>query len=81
MTWNYRVVRVKDEDQDGGYRYEFYEVFYNDDGSLMGYADPFTFSETVEGLQELANNLLEATAKPFIDESEFGDLEDVEVDL
>lgn len=81
MTWNYRVIRIKDEDQEGGYRYEFAEVFYKDDGSLMGYADPFTFSETLEGLQQLADQLLVAAAQPVIDESEFGDLEDVEVEL
>lgn len=81
MKWNHRIIRIKDDDQSGGYRYEFKEVFYNDDGGLMGYADPFMWSEDVAGMQELVDRLTEATTKPAIDESEFGDLEDVEVEL
>ena len=76
MKWNHRVIRIKDDDQEGGYRYEFAEVLYKDDGSLMGYADAFMFSETLDGLQELADRLAEATTKPVIDREEFGPLED-----
>jgi hypothetical protein len=71
MKWNHRVIRFKDDDQEGGYRYEFAEVFYKDDGSLMGYANAFMFSETLDGLQELTDRLTEATTKPVLDEGEF----------
>lgn len=81
MTWNFRVVRFKDEDQEGGYRHEFVEVFYNEDGSLMGYSDPYLYSETVEGMQELAARLSDAAANRVIDEEEFGELHDFEVEL
>ena len=81
MTWNFRVVRFKDEDQEGGYRHEFVEVFYNEDGSLMGYSDPYLYSETLEGMQELAARLSDAAANPVIDEEEFGELHDFEVEL
>ena len=76
MKWNHRIVRFKDDDVEGGYRYEFAEVFYKEDGSLMGYADPFLWSETLDGLQELTDRLTEATTKPVIDREEFGPLED-----
>ncbi len=71
MTWNHRVIRIKDDDQEGGYRYEFKEVYYHDDGTLMAYGDPFLWSEDLEGMQELAERLLKATTQPVLDENEF----------
>lgn len=71
MTWNHRVIRFKDKDADGGYRYEFREVFYNDEGEKTGYSNVFMFSEDVAGMQELADRLLKATAEPVLDESDF----------
>lgn len=71
MNWNHRVVRFKDENVDGGYRYEFKEVFYNDDGEKTGYSDVFLWSEDIFGMQELAEHLQIATTKKPIDESEF----------
>lgn len=69
MFWNHRVIRFKDES--GDVFHKFAEVFYNDDGSLMGYHDPFMWSEDVDGMQELADRLLKATALPVLDESDF----------
>jgi len=37
MSWNYRVMELTDE-LEGKY-YEIKEVYYNRDGSLMGYCD------------------------------------------
>lgn len=71
MNWNHRVIRFKDENIDGGYRHEFKEVFYDDNGNKKGYSNAFLWSEDVFGLQELAERLLIATAKKPIDESEF----------
>lgn len=83
MYWNHRVVRTKDDNVASGYRYEVKEVFYYDDdhddigkrNALMGYADAFTWSEDVAGLQELADQLLKATALPVLDATDFPDLE------
>jgi hypothetical protein len=68
MSWNHRIVR---ETKDGETFYKFAEVFYSDDGSLMGYSDVFMWSEDVEGMQWIADKLNEAAAKPPLDESEF----------
>ena len=71
MEWNHRVVRFKDEDIKGGYRHEFKEVFYNDDGELTGYTDVFMWGEDVAEMQELGDRLLKASALPVLDESDF----------
>lgn len=71
MFWNHRVIRFKDES--GDVFHKFAEVFYEDDGSLMGYHDPFMWSEDVDGMQELADRLLKATALPVLDESDFAE--------
>lgn len=71
MFWNHRVIRFKDET--GEVFHKFAEVFYEDDGSLMGYHDPFMWSEDVDGMQELADRLLKATALPVLDQSDFAE--------
>ena len=71
MNWNHRVVRFKDENVDGGYRYEFKEVFYDDEGKATGYSNAFLWSEDAFGMQELAERLLMATTKKPLDESDF----------
>ena len=42
-----------------------------DDGKLMGYHDPFMWSEDISGMQKLAERLLKATTQPALDESDF----------
>ena len=37
MSWNYRIVEFDDIDE--GKYFEIKEVYYNRDGSLMGYCD------------------------------------------
>jgi hypothetical protein len=69
MYWNHRVIRFKDES--GDVFHKFAEVFYEDDGTLMGYHDPFMWSEDIAGMQELADHLLKATAQPVLEESDF----------
>ena len=75
MNWNHRVVRVKDNISDdcNPYRYEFKEVFYDDNGNKTGYANAFMWSEDIEGMQELAERLLKATKQPVLDETDFPD--------
>ena len=71
MFWNHRVIRFKDET--GEVFHKFAEVFYEDDGKLMGYHDPFMWSEDIVGMQELADRLLKATALPVLDQSDFAE--------
>jgi len=71
MNWNHRVIRFKDQNSDSGYRYEFKEVFYDDEGNKTGYSNPFMWSEDIEGMQELAERLLKATTQPVLEESDF----------
>ena len=70
MHWNHRLIRFT-EPGDTEVFHKFAEVYYNDDGTLMGYSEPFMLSETVEGMQELAERLLKATTLPVLDESDF----------
>lgn len=71
MNWNHRVIRFKDQNSDSGYRHEFREVFYDDEGNKTGYSNPFMWSEDIEGMQELAERLLKATTQPVLEESDF----------
>lgn len=73
MNWNHRVIRFKDENVDGGYRYEFKEVFYDNKGNATGYSNAFLWSEDTFGMQELAERLSIAATKKPIDESDFSD--------
>ena len=67
MSWNYRVVEFEDIDE--GKYYELKEVYYNRDGSLMGYCDATvsggTFAELVRVLDMMKadahKTLLKAT--------------------
>lgn len=74
MHWNYRVMELKDVE--GETFFNLAEVYYEDDGSLMGYVDkaePFLFygdegddkarAEYYEGLLE---NLKKAIEKPVL---------------
>ena len=69
MNWNHRLIRFKEPGSDDVF-YKFAEVFY-EDGKLIDYHDPFMWSETVEGMQGLAQRLLKATTQPVLDESDF----------
>ena len=70
MYWNHRVIRFT-EPETGDTFLKFAEVFYEDDGKLMGYHDPFMWSEDIEGMQELAEQLLRATTLRVLNESDF----------
>lgn len=71
MTWNYRIVRYRDE---GGYG--LHEVYYDDDGQPWAMTEkPCGFACHVEegpvGVQEsLATALEDATQRPVLDEPE-----------
>ena len=70
MTWNYRVVRFKAEDETGEY-YEVKEVFYDVGGKPVGYSNATCGADTYDGLFKVMGMMQSAHAKPVIDESEF----------
>lgn len=73
MTWNHRVLRHVDGWGDA--YYTFAEVFYNDEGVPDSYSNVCMVSETIEGMQEIADRLLTATAQPVLDVTVFGEAE------
>jgi transglutaminase/protease-like cytokinesis protein 3 len=70
MTWNHRVIRILD-DTDNSYIYSICEVYYGDDGSLMGFSEPIIVAESIENLHIETNRLAECISKPVLEESEF----------
>ena len=64
--WNHRVVRYPNTDT-GQDIYELAEVYYDENGKVKGYGRPFLIGDTQEELQELADRLLRAVAKPPLD--------------
>jgi hypothetical protein len=70
MSWNYRVVRFKGEIGEDTY-YEIKEVFYNRDGSLMGYADATVGGESFGDIIKVLDMMRKDAHKSVIDEAEF----------
>lgn len=70
MSWNYRVVRFKGEQDEDTY-YELKEVFYNRDGSLMGYADASVGGESYDEIIRVLELMKKDATKVVLDESEF----------
>lgn len=71
MTWNYRVVRFKTDDEESGEYYEIKEVFYDVSGRPVGYSDANCGSDTYDGLFKCMSMMQSAHAKPTLDEAEF----------
>jgi len=74
MSWNYRVIRFKGEPEsasDTGEYYEIKEVFYNRDGSLMGYCDAAVGGESFKDLIDTLTMMKSDATKGVIDEEEF----------
>jgi len=81
MSWNYRVMEF--EDEVGGKYYEIKEVYYNRDGSLMGYCDACvsgeSFSDIISTLDMMKTDAHKAILKPSDFEGEQDD-ESTEMD-
>jgi hypothetical protein len=71
VSWNYRVVRFKDDLEYTEEYYEIKEVFYDINGKPVGYSDAVCGSDTYEGLFECMSMMQSAHAKPVLDEAEF----------
>ena len=70
MTWEFRFVNTPSVNGDDDW-IELREVYYNDDGSLMGHADPCIGSETVDGTNQLVRWWLRASELPVLHEKDF----------
>lgn len=70
MSWNYRVVKFTGEQDEDTY-YELKEVFYNRDGSLMGYADASVSGESFDDIIKVLDLMKKDATKAVIDEAEF----------
>jgi len=71
MHWNYRMIDLSHENGDEPW-IEICEVFYNDDGSLMGYTPANLGSETVADLKKVAKRMAMALSKPVLKDADFG---------
>jgi len=74
MSWNYRIVRFKDEPESYSETREYYEikeVFYDTDGKPVGYSNATLSADTYDGLFKIAGMMQSAHAKPVLDEEEF----------
>jgi hypothetical protein len=70
MTWEFRFVNMPSTN--GGEDWiELREVYYNDDGSLMGHGNPCVGSETAEGAVQLAKWWVGAAELPILHEKDF----------
>ena len=72
MTWKYRVIKTKiswkgEEFEDW---YQIHEVFYNEDGSIFGYANTGVGGESIEDIRETLEWMLECLDKPILIEEE-----------
>ena len=70
MTWNYRIMKSNDDDEDWDW-YTIREVFYDVDGNITGYTQEIApGGDTAEGLLEVLGLMRNALDKPVLDELE-----------
>lgn len=66
MSWNYRVVKVPDAENNPYLRIE--EVYYNKDGIIKAFGDaPVPYGYTLEDLRDCISKMLLALDKEIID--------------
>ena len=71
FTWNHRVVRTDEGNTEDGKLLVLAEVCYNEDGSLMGWNEPFMCGDDLLELRRLVKHLSVAISQPILDISEF----------
>ncbi len=69
MSWNYRILKQTD-DEDNEY-YEIKEVYYNRDGSLMGYCDAVVSGESVEDIITVLDMMKADSHKSVLEPKDF----------
>jgi hypothetical protein len=71
MSWNYRLTKEVVTNKylaEPDIIYGIREVFYDKDGKINGYAEqPDVISNSVEGMKDILNKMLESCDKPLID--------------
>lgn len=77
MTWNYRVIRERDEDEEGGYAYSLCEACYNDGQELPKGVILYVElrSGTIDGLRQHIEKIPLALTKPIIEHTGKGFIE------
>lgn len=75
MTWNYRVFEVKYHNET---YYELREVYYDEQGEVIGYTPEGTspLSEDMIGLQQDMDHMLLALDKPILKDEDFPQFKD-----
>ena len=81
MHWNHRIVDKTNVEKDGELEpwLEIVEVYYRDDGKLMGYADICKGSETLDGLKAHFTRINEAFGQPMLKLEDFHKDEEDEI--
>jgi hypothetical protein len=72
--WNFRVLDVTDYEDELQRKYPYLtlvEVHYKDEGVPVGYCDPCTGSEDLEGMKQLIEWYALALDKPVLKPSDF----------
>ena len=69
MSWNYRVMEFEDEIE--GKYYEIKEVYYNRDGSLLGYCDACVSGEFVGDVIKVLDMMKEDCAREVLNPGDF----------
>lgn len=69
MSWNYRVVEFDDIDE--GKYLEIREVYYHDDGSLMGHCEATVGGSSIEELISVLDAMKSDAHRSIIKEEEF----------
>ena len=81
MHWNYRVLKFEEIFHEGQsiqreQWYEIVEVYYDNDGKPTMYGRRTLSAETLDGLQNEADRMLQAVASPILDADMFDVSED-----
>lgn len=71
MSWNYRIVKDKDEDLKEEY-YALSEVYYSKDGRVMGVTSPIFTASSLEELKSTLFLMGEAFEKKVLDKTDHG---------
>ena len=69
--WNHRVIELTSEEDWGDRWLEICEVYYQDDGSLLGYCKVTAGEESLEDLKEMLQRMSECLNKPILQQQDF----------
>ena len=70
MSWNYRVVKFKGQDEEPDY-YEIREVYYHRDGTLMGHCEATVAGDSLPEIIRVLDMMKQDAHRSVIREEEF----------